>query len=158
MDAMAMTSKNCAFDGCERPPHAKALCSMHYRRQLRTGSPAGRPRPELIEWRGYLARRLPVHPLADAQGYVLEHRRVAWEAFGPFPRDHHVHHVNGDRMDNRPENLEVLTAAAHGREHFTIDRSEVFRLRAAGLTLRQIGAAVGTDSGNVHRILKTAVA
>lgn len=29
--------------------------------------------------------------------------------------DEHVHHRNGQRWDNRPENLEVLTASEHAR-------------------------------------------
>lgn len=28
-----------------------------------------------------------------------------------------VHHRNGDKQDNRPDNLEVMTQAAHAREH-----------------------------------------
>lgn len=32
-------------------------------------------------------------------------------------RDEVVHHINGDRRDNRPENLEVMTRAAHSRHH-----------------------------------------
>jgi len=131
---------------------------MHYRRWRRTGSPDGRPKPELIERHGYLARRVPGHPLADAQGYVKEHRRVAWEHHGPFPHDSHVHHRNGDKHDNRPENLEVLTPADHGRAHHVIDRALVVELYESGLTQRQVAERLGTHSGNICRILKAAKA
>ena len=28
-----------------------------------------------------------------------------------------VHHINGDRQDNRPENLMLLSDSEHGRHH-----------------------------------------
>lgn len=42
----------------------------------------------------------------------FEHKVVAGVAFGR--RDVNVHHRNGNKVDNRPENLEVLCARLHG--------------------------------------------
>jgi hypothetical protein len=48
----------------------------------------------------------------------LEHRVVMAVAIGrPLATDEHVHHMNGDRADNRLTNLQLLTNAEHQRLH-----------------------------------------
>lgn len=48
--------------------------------------------------------------------YELEHRVVAAEKYGrPIGKDEHIHHLNGIRSDNRPENLEVVAPGDHAR-------------------------------------------
>lgn len=47
-----------------------------------------------------------------------DHRAVMEEMLGrKLKRDEVVHHKNGDRTDNRPENLEVLSNSEHMRMH-----------------------------------------
>lgn len=50
--------------------------------------------------------------------YILEYRLVAALMLGrALTRREIVHHLNGDTMDNRPENLEVMTQSEHARIH-----------------------------------------
>lgn len=50
---------------------------------------------------------------------MLEHRYVMEQHLGrKLDRKEHVHHINGDKLDNRIDNLEVLTNSEHGKRHF----------------------------------------
>lgn len=58
--------------------------------------------------RGYIAIFEPAHPNAHKDGYVYEHTKVMAAQLGrPVRPFEEVHHKNGIRHDNRPENLEL---------------------------------------------------
>ena len=63
---------------------------------------------------GYLRIYYPSHPDAHKSGTMLVHRLVAEQKYGRrIMKNEHVHHINGIKDDNRPENLEIVTANIH---------------------------------------------
>jgi hypothetical protein len=99
----------CDFPGCTKSHFALGYCQGHWR-QLREKRPLA-PLREMKGWRidrGYVFLFDPTHPNAHRDGYVAEHTKVMAEILGrPLERDEEVHHRNGNRSDNRPDNLEL---------------------------------------------------
>lgn len=70
------------------------------------------------------------HPLADPNGYVYEHLLVWVSAGNPKPPKGEVlHHISGDKLDNRIENLALLQNGEHVSGHV---RGELGRRRSKG--------------------------
>jgi hypothetical protein len=56
--------------------------------------------------------------LVCLEGRLRTVHRVVWEAWnGSIPPGRVVHHKNHNRADNRPENLELMTASDHSSHH-----------------------------------------
>ena len=61
---------------------------------------------------------VPDHPNSTDKNYVLEHRVIMENEIGRILDTFEiVHHVNGDKKDNRIENLQVMSRAEHARMH-----------------------------------------
>lgn len=67
---------------------------------------------------GYRQILYPRHPRADKSGYVMEHV-VIWEKESgfPVPSGCCIHHLNGNKADNRIENLCLMLHGAHTAFH-----------------------------------------
>jgi hypothetical protein len=50
--------------------------------------------------------------------YCYEHKYIAWKKYGRLPeQNEEVHHKNGDKFDNNPDNLEYITSWNHKKLH-----------------------------------------
>ena len=95
---------------CGRPEQAKSATCLACRSVAESENgnwKGGRTRHKA----GYILARAPGHPRASGRSnYVFEHILVAEEPLGRYLCDGEpVHHRNGVRDDNRPENLELWT-------------------------------------------------
>lgn len=97
---------------------------------------------ESISSHGYILVRVGKgHHLADVRGYAYKHRLVAEEKLGRKLKVGEIpHHVNGDKQDNRPENLEVMASPAH---HRNAHRRQPSNLKMADQSNSLVSCACG---------------
>lgn len=100
---------SCDVQGCARLAYAKNMCDLHYNRLRTTGEvgpPGPKKRPIGSTWTDPRTGYVYVKPRGGRRR--LQHRLVLEQVLGrPLERWENVHHVNGVRADNRPENLEL---------------------------------------------------
>jgi len=74
-------------------------------------------RKKIINHCGYIEIFEPKHPMARKNGYVFEHRMIAYDnnLLKDFTKE--IHHINGVKTDNRIENLKILLKSKHTRHH-----------------------------------------
>jgi len=67
---------------------------------------------------GYKQVFKPNNPMARDNGYVPEHRLVAGKKLHrPLSSNEIVHHIDGNKLNNKPSNLQVVTKSEHWRIH-----------------------------------------
>lgn len=96
---------------CRKTAYCKELCTMHYQRLRKRGYFEAYKQKELDPKR-YIVLYRPNHPNSSGDGLIAEHRLIMSEHLGrPLYEDENVHHINGNRHDNRIENLELWSSA-----------------------------------------------
>lgn len=103
--------KTCSVEGCDRKHLAKGLCDMHYQRKRASGTLNARGKARDGEgWvgnHGYHMRQV------DGKK-ILTHVAVAEAALGkPLPKGAVVHHIDGDKLNNTPDNLLICPSHAY---------------------------------------------
>jgi len=117
----------CRGRSCARAAVADGVCLMHYKRIRRTGSIDRQPPQNLgpsdilagyvrVTHGGYI--RLTQYTPKVVR--VMEHRAVMESILGrPLLPQENVHHINGVRDDNRPENLELWSSSQPSGQRVT---------------------------------------
>lgn len=108
-------AETCTVEDCERPTQAKGMCGTHYKRAVKHGTVLDDIPIRVVTGDGWLSHgywcvMVPaeLRHLCNGDTEVAEHRLVMAKALGRalLPGEV-VHHINGQRTDNRLENLEL---------------------------------------------------
>ena len=115
-----------------------------------------------INEHGYVEIYLPEYDHTRPNGYVREHIYVAEQMLGRRllfygvgdQRNEEVHHINGNKQDNRKENLLVITAAEHRNLHWAsgkeLNKILLERIRELETEVAELRARInGNDSVNL---------
>ena len=94
----------CTVEDCTNKHFGKGYCEKHYTRVKKYGNPNFTLfKGYHFNHKGYIIVSNP-----ETKKPIAQHRLIMQEHLGrPLLKNENVHHINGDRTDNRIENLEL---------------------------------------------------
>lgn len=112
----------CTINECIKTARVRGWCGMHYARWKTHGDPC--VTKKAANGNGYMALGYVGHQIDGVRKF--DHVRIAEKALGrELPVGAVVHHANGDRLDNRNENLVICPDRKyHNFLHMRIDAME----------------------------------
>lgn len=125
-----ITCKQCEKSTRQLLHGTSLFCNQKCYFKWKRKHPNKRAYKEKISVSGYYYLYMPEHPNAINKGrYIAEHRYNLEQKIGRFLKKNEVaHHINGDKKDNRQENLEVLknmTIISDKERELVIARMEI---------------------------------
>jgi hypothetical protein len=116
-----------------------------------------------------------VRLMVDGDRHTALAHRLVWQWFlGDIPGDKQINHINGDKSDNRPQNLELATASENMRHAYRTglkrgvrgQRSNLAKLpdatvvairetyAAGGITTKELSGIYGVSAGHVCALVR----
>ena len=138
---------------------------------------------KVLDEKGYVLVLCPDHPHKKHRNYVYEHRLVMEKHLGRFLQtDEVVHHINGNKQDNRIENLQLFAndsehhkfewqngaypppqgrkpvpkSTGKQRWRLDVDKKKALELYKQGYTYREIAPKIGITISQLSVWLKKA--
>ena len=111
-----MKEKQCKIKDCKKICNtykggAHGLCVGHYRRLLRYGDPVYKPPKGDCVFSGYKFK------CANGTRYRIHRLVMEKRLRRKLKSDEIVHHINGNKLDNNINNLQLMTRSEHLRFH-----------------------------------------
>lgn len=104
---------------------------------------------------GRIAVHVPDHPKANNSGYILKSRYIMERKIGRFlETNEEVHHINGNKFDDREENLTILSKSDHAKlpriKQRKLNYDLILSLRKLGYGYTKIAKITGYPRSSVR--------
>jgi len=171
---MAGINKDCQYCGgrIKKARKKQKFCSISCSSSSRKGEANNNWKGgKMLNCRGYIEIRDPKHHRAKTNGYVYEHILVAEDKIGRRLKEKEVvHHIDGNRSNNNPSNIEAMPLSEHmrlraiGRPGLrgeknprwlkTITEDKIILAILAYKTKKEAAVAMGINPATLYKRLK----